>query len=208
MFKEHRQKLPIWSYKDTLLSYFTQNQVTVLVGETGCGKSTQVPQYLPSNLSICVTQPRRVAAVTLARRVAKEQNVTLGQEVGYSVRFDDTTSSKTRIKFVTDGMLLREMMLDRSLSKYDVVILDEAHERSVASEVLTGLLKLLLVEKPTFKVIIMSATLHADSFSSFFNAPILSVEGRMFPVQTFYTPTPGNRLCRGHDNSCDTNTLG
>ncbi|KAL0225825.1 hypothetical protein P9112_013149 [Eukaryota sp. TZLM1-RC] len=188
-----KRSLPIYKYKQDFISLFDNNDSIVVIGETGCGKSTQVPQYIPSNLRICITQPRRVAAVSLAKRVAYEMGVQLGEEVGYSVRFEELSSDKTRIKFVTDGMLLREMMLDPMLNRYDVVIIDEAHERSIASEILMGLIKNLYKlkkRKSPIKTIIMSATIHAESFISFFNSAVFEVEGRMFPVDIYYTPTP------------------
>ncbi|KAL0222013.1 hypothetical protein RCL1_001867 [Eukaryota sp. TZLM3-RCL] len=182
--------LPIHAHKSEFLKLFHENQALVLVGETGCGKSTQIPQFLPKKLNVFITQPRRVAAITLAKRVSSEMRSPLGREVGYHVRFDDCTTPNTRIKFFTDGMLLREMMIDPLLSKCNVIIIDEAHERSLSSEVLLGLTKQLLQKRPDLKAIIMSATLQAEAFAEFLSCPIMSVMGRMYPVETFYTPTP------------------
>lgn len=148
--------LPIFSYKDELINCINQYQTTIVIGETGSGKSTQLPQFLSeiynTNCVVC-TQPRRVAAVTIAERVALERNCRIGNEVGYSIRFDDKTSSLTKIKYVTDGVLLREIMTDPNLSKYSVVILDEAHERSLQTDILMGLLKQLQATKPSLRLV-------------------------------------------------------
>ncbi|KAH9627003.1 hypothetical protein KSS87_020654 [Heliosperma pusillum] len=144
---EQTKSLPIASVEQRLIEEVRKNQTLIIVGETGSGKTTQLPQFLfkagfgREGKVIGVTQPRRVAAVTVAKRVAEECGVPLGQRVGYSIRFDDTTSSSTRIKYMTDGLLLRESLLDPYLSKYSVIIVDEAHERTVHTDVLLGLLK-------------------------------------------------------------------
>ncbi|KAL3631244.1 Pre-mRNA-splicing factor ATP-dependent RNA helicase DEAH10 [Castilleja foliolosa] len=145
--EQHRKALPIAAVEKKLLEEVSKNDILIIVGETGSGKTTQLPQYL-FNGGFCrnggvigITQPRRVAAVTVAKRVAEECGATLGQKVGYSIRFEDTTSSSTRIKYMTDGLLLREALLDPYLSKYSVIIVDEAHERTVQTDVLLGLLK-------------------------------------------------------------------
>ncbi|XP_030956887.1 pre-mRNA-splicing factor ATP-dependent RNA helicase DEAH10 isoform X5 [Quercus lobata] len=144
---QHRKSLPIASVEKRLVDEVRKNDTLIIVGETGSGKTTQLPQFL-FNAGFCrdgrtigITQPRRVAAVTVAKRVAEECDVQLGQRVGYSIRFDDTTSGSTRIKYMTDGLLLREALLDPYLSKYSVIIVDEAHERTVHTDVLLGLLK-------------------------------------------------------------------
>lgn len=186
-----RERLPIYQHKDTILEYVQQNQVNVIIGETGSGKSTQIPQFLiPLNKKrIAVTQPRRVAAASLATRVSEEYGTPLGQEVGYQVRFSNITSNRTRLNYLTDGMLIRELMLDETLSKYSTVIIDEAHERTVLTDLILGFLKQLILSKKRtdLKIIIMSATLNAELFSKFFdNAPILFIEGKMFPVSRHY----------------------
>ncbi|CAL9159030.1 unnamed protein product [Musa hybrid cultivar] len=144
---QHRKSLPIASVERRLVEEVRKNDTLIIVGETGSGKTTQLPQFL-CNAGFCrdekiigVTQPRRVAAVTVAKRVAEECNVELGQKVGYSIRFEDATSSSTRIKYMTDGLLLREALLDPLLSRYSIIIVDEAHERTVHTDVLLGLLK-------------------------------------------------------------------
>ncbi|PYH71666.1 DEAH-box ATP-dependent RNA helicase PRP43 [Aspergillus vadensis CBS 113365] len=140
---------------------------------------------------VACTQPRRVAAMSVAQRVAAELDVKLGEEVGYSIRFEDMTSSKTVLKYMTDGMLLREAMNDHNLNRYSTIILDEAHERTMATDVLMGLLKEVVLRRPDLKIIIMSATLDAQKFQRYFNdAPLLAVPGRTHPVEIFYTPEP------------------
>ena len=140
---------------------------------------------------VACTQPRRVAAISVAQRVANEMDVNLGEEIGYSIRFEDVTSQKTILKYMTDGMLLREAMSDNNLSRYSVIILDEAHERTLATDILMGLLKEVVVRRPDLKIIIMSATLDAQKFRKYFNnAPLLAVPGRTHPVEIFYTPEP------------------
>ncbi|KAG8371749.1 hypothetical protein BUALT_Bualt13G0120400 [Buddleja alternifolia] len=145
--EQHRKSLPIAAVEKKLLEEVSNNDILIIVGETGSGKTTQLPQYLfnggfcRNGGTIGITQPRRVAAVTVAKRVAEECGVTLGQKVGYAVRFEDETSSSTRIKYMTDGLLLREALLDPYLSRYSVIIVDEAHERTVHTDVLLGLLK-------------------------------------------------------------------
>lgn len=188
---EIRQRLPIYQHKDKIVDYVTKNQVTVIIGETGSGKSTQIPQFLmPLNKKrIAVTQPRRVAAASLAARVSEEYGCPLGQDVGYQVRFSNITSSLTRLNYLTDGMLIRELMLDERLSKYSTIIIDEAHERTILTDLIMGFLKQLITSKKRkdLKVIVMSATLNAELFSKFFDhAPILYVEGKMYPVSKHY----------------------
>ena len=129
--------------------------------------------------------------MSVAERVAKEMDVYLGDEVGYTIRFEDKSSSKTQLKYLTDGMLLRESMIDPMLSKYGIIILDEAHERTLATDILFGLIKELLSKRDDIKVVVMSATLNAERFQKYFEgAPLLDVPGRMFPVEIFYTNKP------------------
>eukprot|EP00826_Nyctotherus_ovalis_P046946 TRINITY_DN5346_c0_g1_i10.p1 TRINITY_DN5346_c0_g1~~TRINITY_DN5346_c0_g1_i10.p1 ORF type:complete len:658 (+),score=237.01 TRINITY_DN5346_c0_g1_i10:339-2312(+) len=171
-----------------------KHQVVVLQGETGSGKTTQVPQFfLFSNFhggkEIACTQPRRMAATSVARRVSEELDVTLGEEVGFSIRFEDMTSPKTLLRYLTDGMLLREAVNDPTLSRYNVIILDEAHERTLVTDILFGLIKEILPKRPELKLIIMSATMDAKKFLTYFKgAPLLEVPGRMYKVDIFYTP--------------------
>lgn len=190
----------------------------IVVGSTGCGKSTQVPQYLhecgwtSAAFQVCCTQPRRVAATSVAERVAVEMGCRVGDEVSYSIRFEDNTSDRTKIKYLTDGMLIREMMADPLLSRYSVVMVDEAHERSINTDILLGLLKKIQLRRKDLRLIISSATVDASEFQKFFNdnretlkserksnwinpklddcAAILSVEGRLWPVECFFTEIP------------------
>lgn len=193
-----RSKLPVFEFKADLLNKVTNNQVVIIEGETGSGKTTQIPQFLLPLLAlrgsktIACTQPRRVAAMSIARRVAEEMDVEMGVEVGYSIRFEDCTSNNdTILKFMTDGMLLREAMNDPSMQRYSCIVIDEAHERTLSTDVLMGLLKEIMVRRRDLKIIVMSATLDAQRFQKYFdNAPLLKVPGRTFPVEVFYTPEP------------------
>lgn len=194
---EQRASLPIFKLKGELLEAIEKNQILVVVGETGSGKSTQMTQYLAeagftgSRKRIACTQPRRVAAMSVAKRVAEEMGCRLGEEVGYSIRFEDCTSPETIIKYMTDGMLLREVLTDPDMSKYSVVMLDEAHERTIATDVLFGLLKDCTKRRKDFKVIVTSATLDAEKFSSyFFNCDIFTIPGRLFPVEVLFAKAP------------------
>eukprot|EP01038_Epipyxis_sp_PR26KG_P008095 gene8095-10964_t len=190
--KEQREGLPIARLKNELCSAIAQNQVLIVIGETGSGKTTQMTQYLAeigyTKLGIIgCTQPRRVAAMSVAKRVAEEYGCQLGQEVGYTIRFEDCTSASTVIKYMTDGMLMREYLADNRLSKYIAMMLDEAHERTIHTDVLFGLLKNLLKERDDFKLIVTSATLDAEKFSKYFNdCPIFTIPGRTFPVEILY----------------------
>uniref|UniRef100_A0A6A7FXD4 RNA helicase n=1 Tax=Hirondellea gigas TaxID=1518452 RepID=A0A6A7FXD4_9CRUS len=194
---EKRQKLPVWDHRSKFLQLVKENRIVVLVGETGSGKTTQIPQFLlaegyaRNSLVIACTQPRRVAAMSVAKRVAAELDVALGEEIGYTIRFDDCSSPRTKVKYMTDGMLLREAMSDPILRRYSVVILDEAHERTVSTDVLMGLLKEVMKRREDIRLVIMSATLDAAKFQAYFdNAPLLKVPGRLHPVEIFYTPEP------------------
>lgn len=193
-----RRNLPVHAQRDEFLKMYQQSQILVFVGETGSGKTTQIPQFVlfddqphVQRKLIACTQPRRVAAMSVAQRVADEMDVSLGDEVGYSIRFEDMTSQKTILKYMTDGMLLREAMNDNSLNRYSTIILDEAHERTLATDTLMGLLKEVVLQRPDLKLVIMSATLDAQKFQSYFNdAPLLAVPGRTHPVEIFYTAEP------------------
>jgi ATP-dependent RNA helicase DHX8/PRP22 len=194
--KEQRESLPIFAFRSQLISAVKDNQILVVVGETGSGKTTQLTQYLAeagfANKGIIgCTQPRRVAAMSVAKRVAEEVGCELGQEVGYLIRFEDFTSPATKIKYMTDGMLQREILLDPNLTRYSVIMLDEAHERTIATDVLFALLKKTLKRRPDLKVIATSATLDADKFSAYFNeCPIFTIPGRTFPVEILYSKEP------------------
>ncbi|KAF7535768.1 hypothetical protein G7Z17_g13154 [Cylindrodendrum hubeiense] len=195
---EGRRDLPVHKQRHEFLKRYHETQILVFVGETGSGKTTQIPQYvvydeLPQQTGklIACTQPRRVAAMSVAQRVADEMDVTLGEEVGYSIRFEDMTGPKTMLKYMTDGMLLREAMHDHEMSRYSCIILDEAHERTLSTDILMALLKQISMRRSDLKIIIMSATLDAQKFQKYFNdAPLLAVPGRTHPVEIFYTPEP------------------
>lgn len=204
--------LPIARHRQSLLYLIETFPVTIVVGQTGSGKTTQIPQYLEKagwceeGKVVAVTQPRRVAATTVATRVAEEMSCKLGEEVGYSIRFEDVTSAKTRIKFLTDGLLLREALADPLLSRYSVIMVDEAHERSLSTDVLLGVLKKIKKKRQDLRIVISSATLQAEAFLAFFcpegqhengskpsknnEGAIISLEGRMFPVDTHFLEEP------------------
>lgn len=194
--KEQREGLPIYRLKRELMRAMAENQVLVVIGETGSGKTTQMTQYMhelgiTKNGMIGCTQPRRVAAVSVAKRVSEEFGCTLGEEVGYNIRFDDCTSQSTIIKYMTDGMLMREYLNDNDLKRYGALMLDEAHERTIHTDVLFGLLKDLCRRRPDLKLIVTSATLDAEKFSGyFFDSPIFTIPGRTFPVEILYTKEP------------------
>jgi ATP-dependent helicase HrpA len=191
---QYPSELPITSRKDEIIRHLREHQVLVLAGETGSGKTTQIPKMcLEAGLAkrgmIGCTQPRRVAALTIARRLAQELDVTYGREVGSKIRFNDETSRDTQIKVMTDGMLLAEMQGDPDLRQYDCIIIDEAHERSLNIDFLLGHLKLLLPRRPELKLVITSATIETEAFSrAFNNAPIIEVSGRLYPVEVLYRP--------------------
>lgn len=193
---EQRQSLPIYKLREDLIKAVTDNQILIVIGETGSGKTTQITQYLAecgftARGKIGCTQPRRVAAMSVAKRVAEEFGCRLGQEVGYTIRFEDCTSPETVIKYMTDGMLLRECLMDLDLKSYSVIMLDEAHERTIHTDVLFGLLKQAVQKRPEIKLIVTSATLDAVKFSQyFFEAPIFTIPGRTFPVEVLYTKEP------------------
>ena len=186
--------LPISARAEEITQAIQSHQVVVLAGETGSGKTTQIPKMClaagrGTHGRIACTQPRRVAALSISRRVAEELNVTWGREVGCKIRFNDQTTPATVIKFLTDGMLLAEVQGDPMLREYDTIILDEAHERSLNIDFLLGHLRTLRYRRPELKVIITSATIDTAAFSEAFDgAPVILVEGRTFPVEVIYAP--------------------
>ena len=188
-----RRSLPIFEHRQALLRTIGENHVCIIRGETGSGKTTQIAQYLyeegyaKNGKLIGCTQPRRLAAIAVASRVAQEVGCVLGTIVGYSIRMDDTTTEQTRIKFMTDGLLLREILHDPNVDKYSVIILDEAHERTVDTDILLGVMKAVLRRRSDFKLIVTSATMDVQKFSDFFDsAPRFDIPGRMFPVEVKY----------------------
>lgn len=194
--QDQRKSLPIYKLREQLLEAIAQNQILIVVGDTGSGKTTQMTQYLAEagyaeRGKIGCTQPRRVAAVSVAKRVAEEVGCRVGSEVGYTIRFEDCTGPDTRIKYMTDGMLQRECLIDPEMSQYSVIMLDEAHERTIATDVLFGLLKKTVKRRPDLKIIVTSATLDADKFANYFyGCPIFTIPGRTFPVEILYTKEP------------------
>lgn len=191
---EGRERLPVFGARSKILKLLMKYQVVLLVGDTGSGKSTNVPQFIldldPIGKIAC-TQPRRVAAMSVAERVSEELDVQLGQEVGYSIRFDDKSCARTRIKYLTDGMLLREAMDDPLLSQYSVIVLDEAHERTVATDILLGWVKEACEKRGDLRVVVMSATLEEEKFQQFFpRAPTIHVTGRMYGVEVYCSKAP------------------
>ncbi|XP_042502453.1 probable pre-mRNA-splicing factor ATP-dependent RNA helicase DEAH9 isoform X3 [Macadamia integrifolia] len=213
--EKQRQRLPVFKYRTAILYLVETYGTTIIVGETGSGKTTQIPQFLKEagwaegGRMIACTQPRRLAVQAVASRVAEEMGVKLGEEVGYTIRFEDLTDQNvTRIKFLTDGVLLREMMDDPLLTRYSVIMVDEAHERSISTDILLGLLKKIQRRRPELRLIIASATIEAKSMSDFFcnskrrkgqgsnehgprpEPAILSVEGRGYNVQVHYLEEP------------------
>ena len=196
---EYPAALPVSERKDDIADAIANNQVVIIAGETGSGKTTQIPK-------ICLelgrgrrglighTQPRRLAARTVAERIADELGQDLGESVGYAIRFDDRVTNTTAVKLMTDGILLAEMQRDRFLNAYDTIIIDEAHERSLNIDFLLGYLKRLLPRRPDLKVIITSATIDPERFAEHFAdkdgkpAPIIEVSGRTFPVEIRYRP--------------------
>jgi len=194
--KEQREYLPAFACRDELLKVIRENQVVIVVGETGSGKTTQLAQFLYED-GYCAygligcTQPRRVAAMSVAKRVAEEMECKLGSTVGYAIRFEDCTSAETKIKYMTDGVLQRESLNEGDLDRYSVIILDEAHERSLSTDVLMGLLRKILSRRRDLRLIVTSATMNADKFSAFYgNAPCYTIPGRTFPVEMFHSKSP------------------
>ena len=195
--EDTRKSLPIYTFRDDLLKAISEYQVLIIVGETGSGKTTQIPQYLheagytKDGLKVGCTQPRRVAAMSVAARVAEEMGVKVGNEVGYSIRFEDATSDKTILKYMTDGMLLREFLTEPDLGAYSALMIDEAHERTLHTDILFGLVKDIARFRPGLKLLISSATMDAQKFAKYFDdAPIFNIPGRRYPVDIHYTPQP------------------
>ena len=191
---ETRISLPIYPFKEDLIEAIKEHQVLIIEGETGSGKTTQIPQYLheagfcKDGKKVGCTQPRRVAAMSVAARVAEEMSVKLGNEVGYSIRFEDCTSERTVLKYMTDGMLLREFLSEPDLASYSVIIVDEAHERTLHTDVLFGLVKDIVRFRPDLKLLISSATLDAQKFSEFFDdAPVFRIPGMSLINVNFFS---------------------
>ncbi|KAF5294947.1 hypothetical protein FQR65_LT10660 [Abscondita terminalis] len=195
-FLEQRRYLPVFAVRQELLNVIRENSVVIIVGETGSGKTTQLTQYLHEDGyskygMIGCTQPRRVAAMSVAKRVSDEMGTQLGDEVGYAIRFEDCTSENTVIKYMTDGILLRESLREPELDHYSAIIMDEAHERSLSTDVLFGLLREIVAKRHDLKLIVTSATMDSSKFSLFFgNVPTFTIPGRTFPVETLFSKNP------------------
>jgi pre-mRNA-splicing factor ATP-dependent RNA helicase DHX16 len=193
-----RKALPVYAFREELIQAIHNHQILIIVGETGSGKTTQIPQFLyeagfsKGGKVIGCTQPRRVAAMSVAARVAEEMGKKLGSEVGYTIRFEDaTTPGKTMIKYMTDGMLLRQLLSEPGLDSYSVMMIDEAHERNLATDILLGLVKDISRWRTDLKILISSATIDAQKFSEFFDdAPVFNIPGRRYPVDIFFTESP------------------
>ena len=195
--QQEKQNLPIYEYKQEILKLIKDKQILIIEGETGSGKTTQIPQYLyengfcDNNKKICVTQPRRVAAMSVASRVAYEMGVKCGHEVGYSIRFEENVSPMTKIIYMTDGIFLRYLLSDNLLNEFSVIMIDEAHERSIQTDIIFGIIKTLIEKREDLRIIISSATLSTLKFKNYFSeAEIIKVPGRRFPVDIYYTKSP------------------
>lgn len=202
------KSLPVYAQKQKILDCLESNQVVIVESPTGSGKTTQIPVILyeagyATNGIIGVTQPRRIAALSVSEFISKQMNTPYPGLVGYKMRFEDVTNQETRIKIMTDGILLQEMKLDPWLSKYSVLMIDEAHERSLNIDFVLGLVKRVLKERKDFRVIVSSATMNTQVFSQYFdNAPIVSIDTVTYPVAMIYDPVPGG-VTTSTDSGCD-----
>ncbi|XP_063679581.1 probable ATP-dependent RNA helicase DHX34 [Bolinopsis microptera] len=189
---EYQKELPIYKFKDEIIRTVNSNPITIIAGDTGCGKSTQVPQYFLEcgYQSVACTQPRRIACVSLATRVSQETFNKYGQDIGYQVRFDQMLYSNTKLRFLTEGLLLRQLQNDTELHAYDLIILDEVHERHLHGDLLLGILKGIVERRPEIRVVLMSATMNLELFKTYLpDSPLITVPGRMHPVEMRYCPT-------------------
>ncbi len=204
MIIEYPEELPVCQHRDEIIALIKSSQVVVIAGETGSGKTTQIPKMCldagyGKTGKIGCTQPRRVAALSVAQRIADELKVPYGGFVGSKIRFNEKTSEDTAIKIMTDGILLQELQNDRELREYEVLIIDEAHERSLNIDFILGLLRKLLKKRPELRVIITSATIDTQKFSKAFeNAPIIEVSGKLYPVDVWYRPIDPKQQDSGH----------
>ncbi|KAG8236497.1 hypothetical protein J437_LFUL016409 [Ladona fulva] len=197
--RKNQENLPVAQFKKEIVDAVNSNQVVVIAGDTGCGKSTQVPQYLlkAGYENIACTQPRRIACISLSKRVAYETLNEYGSTVGYQIRFEKSKTQHTRIVFITEGLLLRQVSTDPSLSSYDVAVLDEIHERHLPGDFLLGVLKCLLYQRKNLKLVLMSATINIQLFQDYFlnEAMIIQISlnsrkvpGRLYPIKLNYYP--------------------
>ncbi|CAL1528445.1 unnamed protein product [Lymnaea stagnalis] len=201
--RKDQRNLPIHQYKKKILEMVKEHQVVVVAGDTGCGKSTQVPQYLmeAGYEKIACTQPRRIACISLSKRVGYETLNEYGSQVAYQVRFDKSKTATTKILFLTEGLLLRQMSSDPLLEMYNVIVIDEVHERHIYTDFLLGVLKCILKQRSDLKLVLMSATININLFSHYFHdAPVMKVPGRLYPIELEYCPVR-------KDDSSDTKRL-
>ena len=201
--RKAQANLPIAEYRSSILKALESNQVIIVAGDTGCGKSTQVPQYLlqAGYTNIACTQPRRIACIALAKRVGFETLNEYGSEIGYQIRFERQKTDKTRVLFLTEGLLLRQISADVSLSGYNVIVLDEVHERHLHGDFLLGTIRCLILQRPELKVILMSATININLFKDYFegDAPVIQVPGRLHPIKLQYHPIPAIEMSSKND---------
>ena len=193
---QEKKNLPLYEYKEKILELIKNKKIIIIEGETGSGKTTQIPQYLYengycNNKKICITQPRRVAAMSVALRVSYEMGVKCGHEVGYAIRFEENVSPMTKIIYMTDGIFLRYLLSDNLLIDFSVIMIDEAHERSIQTDIIFGIIKKLVEKRDDLRIIISSATLSTLKFKNYFSeAEIIKVPGRRYPVDIYYTKSP------------------
>lgn len=191
--RDCQANLPVAKYKDEIIEAVKNERVVIIAGDTGCGKSTQVPQYLYSGGfdKIACTQPRRIACISLAKRVAFETLTENRSEVGYQIRFEKQRNQDTKITFITEGLLLRQVSGESGLAQYDVVVLDEVHERHLHGDFLLGIMKCLIYQRTELKLVLMSATINIQLFSNYFakeKVCVIQVPGRLYPIQLMYRP--------------------
>lgn len=189
--KKDQANLPISNFKEQIIDALGSNQVVIIAGDTGCGKSTQVPQYLlhAGYTQIACTQPRRIACISLAKRVGYETLNEYGSQVAYQIRFESSKTLGTRILFLTEGLLLRQLSTDPTLSQYNVIVVDEVHERHIHGDFLLGVLRGLLQARADLKLVLMSATINISLFAGYFTgAPVIQIPGRLYPIEVRYQP--------------------
>lgn len=191
--RQTQAELPVAKYKNDIIAAVASEQVVLIAGDTGCGKSTQIPQYLRQAgfEAICCTQPRRIACISLSKRVAHEMLCEYGSEVGYQIRFERSKNKDTKIVFMTEGLLLRQLSTEAALTQFDVIVLDEVHERHLHGDFLLGITKCLLKARPELKLVLMSATINVQLFADYFvdeKVHVIEVPGRLFPIKLHYKP--------------------
>lgn len=191
--RQVQAELPVAKYKNDIIAAVANEQVVLIAGDTGCGKSTQIPQYLrqAGYEAICCTQPRRIACISLSKRVSHEMLCEYGSEVGYQIRFERSKNKETKIIFMTEGLLLRQLSTEAALTQFDVIVLDEVHERHLHGDFLLGITKCLLKARPELKLVLMSATINVQLFADYFTdekVHVIEVPGRLFPIKLHYRP--------------------